>query len=134
MSRAVFLVVAALWVATGVVIFADPQGFYQRTPGVPMMGPFNAHFIRDAGLAFLASGMVTGTGAWRRQRSLALAGTTWPLLHACFHLQMWAHRGFPFDGIAAFDGAAVILPAFAAAALAWCIDGAGLPTRRDEVR
>ena len=42
-----------------------------------------------------------------------------PLLHALFHIQIWSHRGFSLDGIAAFDFGAVIAPAFLAAALAW---------------
>ncbi len=119
MSRALLLIIGALWVATGVVVFAAPYSFYELTPGVAMMGPYSVHFIRDVGLAFAASGAVSCVGAWRRDRRLALAGTVWPFLHGLFHIQIWAHRGFPFDGIAAFDAAAVSLPAFAAATLAW---------------
>jgi hypothetical protein len=101
------------------LIFADPHGFYERTPGLAMMGPYSVHFIRDVGLAFVASGVATTFGAWRRNRSLAIAGAGWPFLHALFHIQIWSHRGFPLDAIAAFDFIAVIAPAFLAVALAW---------------
>jgi hypothetical protein len=118
-NRAPLISVGLLWVATGVSIFADPHGFYDRTPGLAMMGPYNVHFIRDVGLAFVAAGISAAVGAWRRNRSLAFAGTVWPFLHALFHIQIWSHRGFPFDAIAGFDFVAVMAPAFLAVMLAW---------------
>lgn len=119
MNRALLIIVGLLWVATGLSIFADPHGFYDRTPGLAMMGPYNVHFIRDVGLAFVAAGTSAAVGAWRRNRSLAFAGTVWPFLHALFHIQIWSHRGFPFDAIAGFDFVAVMAPAFLAVMLAW---------------
>ena len=119
MSRSLHITVGLLWLATGILIFADPHGFYERTPGLAMMGPYSVHFIRDVGLAFVASGVATTFGARGRNRNLALAGAGWPFLHALFHFQIWSHRGFPFDAIAAFDFIAVIAPAFLAVALAW---------------
>lgn len=119
MSRSLLMTVGLLWLATGILIFADPHGFYERTPGLAMMGPYSVHFIRDVGLAFVASGVATAFGARGRNRNLALAGAGWPFLHALFHFQIWSHRGFPFDAIAAFDFIAVIAPAFLAVALAW---------------
>ncbi|MBB6229530.1 hypothetical protein FHS79_003733 [Polymorphobacter multimanifer] len=85
---------------TGGTIFAGPHGFYDRTPGLAMIGPYSMHFIRDVGLAFVAGGATLAIGAWLRNRSLALAGTAWPVLHALFHIQIWAHRGLAFDAIA----------------------------------
>jgi len=76
------------------------------------MGPFNIHFVKDVGLAFLASGGAMLWGAWRDHRSVAISGSTWPLLHALFHLYIQIHRGFPFDKIMMFDFAFVITPAF----------------------
>ena len=131
--RALLLVIGTLWVTTGIVIFADPKGFYDATPGLALMGPFNSHFIRDVGLVFLASGLATCVGSWCRDRGLALAGTAWPLLHALFHIQIWSHRGFSLDSIAAFDFGAVIAPAFLAAALAWRT-GKAEPATRKAVR
>lgn len=122
-GRGSLLGIGLLWVATGVSIFADPQGFYDRTPGLAMMGPYSVHFIRDVGLAFIAAGTATVVGAWQCNRQLALAGAGWPFLHALFHLQIWSHRGFPFDAIAAFDVIAVIAPAFLAVILAAKLPG-----------
>lgn len=119
MNRGLLMIVGLLWLATGIWIFADPQGFFERTPGLAMMGPYSVHFIRDVGLAFVASGVAATFGARRRDRSLAFAGAGWPFLHALFHIQIWSHRGFPLDTIAAFDFIAVIAPAFLAVTLAW---------------
>jgi hypothetical protein len=56
MIRALLIGLGAIWCATGVYIFAAPEAFYENTPGLSIMGPFSVHFIRDVGLAFLASG------------------------------------------------------------------------------
>ncbi|MCB9972649.1 MAG: hypothetical protein H6847_14155 [Hyphomonas sp.] len=79
-----------------------------------MMGPFSVHFIRDVGLAYLAGGAILITGGALADRRLALAGALWFVLHALFHLQIWVHRGLPFDHIFWFDLFAVIAPSFLA--------------------
>jgi hypothetical protein len=118
-NRGLLIIVGLLWLATGIWIFADPHGFYERTPGLAMMGPYSVHFIRDVGLAFVASGVAATFGARRRRRRGCDFGAGWPFLHALFHIQIWSHRGFPLDAIAAFDFIAVIAPAFLAVTLAW---------------
>lgn len=118
MIRALLIGLGSIWSLMGLYVFAAPEAFYQNTPGLSMMRPFSVHFLRDVGLAFLASGGATVWGAWHRVRTVALAGAAWPILHALFHLQIWGHRGFPFDAVFAFDVAAVITPAMLAIALA----------------
>lgn len=110
MIRVSLIGLGILWVLTGMFIFANPLGFYESVPGLKLMGPFSVHFIRDAGLAFIASGGVLTWGGVTGSRALALAGIAWPSLHALFHIQIWSHRGFPFDSIFAFDLFAVIVP------------------------
>ena len=110
MIRVSLIGLGILWVLTGMFIFANPLGFYESVPGVKLMGPCSVHFIRDAGLAFIASGGVLTWGGVTGSRALALAGIAWPSLHALFHIQIWSHRGFPFDSIFAFDLFAVIGP------------------------
>lgn len=134
MSRTVLLVLGALWVITGVIISADPRSFYDLTPGLSMMGPYSVHFIHDVGLAFVASGAVTLVAARKGDRTLALAGVTWPSLHALFHIQIWAHRGFPLDEIAAFDALAVVLPALLGVTLAWRFSTRSVSTQAETVR
>ena len=60
--------------------------WYERTPGVTMTGPYNAHFVLDIGYAFLASGLVLIVGAWMGARGLMIAGLSWPALHAGVHI------------------------------------------------
>lgn len=119
MIRAALLVFGVIWVLTGIYIFFMPQRFYDSIPGLDLMGPFSIHFIRDVALVYLASGGVTIYAALKEQRSLAIAGTLWPLLHGLFHIQIWSMRGFPFDDIFFFDLAAVIGSSAIAFGLAW---------------
>ncbi len=114
MIRAGLLALALAWGLTGLFILAQPEAFYGLVPGLSAMGPFNSHFVRDVGLAFLASGALLGWGARANMTAIALAGVLWPLLHAIFHVQVWSHRGFPFDAVFAFDLLAVIAPPFVA--------------------
>lgn len=110
MIRAGLVLLALAWGLTGLFILVRPEEFYGMVPGLSAMGPFNSHFVRDVGLAFIGSGGLLGWGAVRHLRALVLAGIVWPLLHAAFHLQIWGHRGFPLDRIFLFDLIAVIAP------------------------
>lgn len=114
-----------LWILTGILIFADPMSFYEIVPGLKLMGPFNMHFIRDVGLAFVASGGALAWGAYVSAQLLVYAGSAWPSLHALFHIQIWGHRGFPMDGIFAFDLVAVIGPPLLALLVMWKFGLAG---------
>lgn len=98
MIRAGLMALALGWGLTGLFILSLPETFYALVPGLAAMGPFNSHFVRDVGLAFLASGGSLGWGARTGVAAIAIAGVLWPLLHAIFHVQVWSHRGFPFDG------------------------------------
>lgn len=119
MVRLALIVFGVIWVLTGIYIFVLPQAFYNSIPGLDLMGPFSIHFIRDVGLVYLAAGGTTIYAGLTWQRSLAIAGTLWPLLHGLFHIQIWAMRGFPLDHIFYFDAAGVIFPSVLAFGLAW---------------
>jgi hypothetical protein len=108
--RLALIGLGVLWLLNGIFIFTDPKRFYEIVPGLKLMGPFNMHFIRDVGLAFVASGGALAWGARMSAQRLVYTGLAWPSLHALFHIQIWGHRGFPFDGIFAFDLVAVIGP------------------------
>jgi len=110
--RVILSVIGSICVLTGCFIFAAPKSFYDMIPGLSQMGPFNAHFVGDVGLAYLSGGAILVAGGLLADRRVALAGGLWFCLHSLFHLQIWAHRGFPFDRIFWFDLVAVVLPAF----------------------
>jgi hypothetical protein len=98
MAIRIILVLLGLFaMANGLWMLASPEGWYAAIPGVPMTGPNNHHFVSDVGLAYLASGAgmalalrVTIAGAVS-----ALAGATWPLLHAGLHVWGWIAHRFP---------------------------------------
>lgn len=123
MRHLVLYAVGGIYLVTAVYMFIAPQSFYDTTPGVSMMGPFNVHFIRDAGLAYLVSGGALVTGAARRDVSAALFGAAWPCLHALFHVSIWVGRGFPVDFVAFVNLAGIQGPA-------WTALAAGLGTAR----
>ena len=54
--RLLLLAVGLIHIVTGVAMLVAPGVWYVMVPGVVMTGPFNAHFIYDIGMAFLASG------------------------------------------------------------------------------
>lgn len=104
--------VYALWLLAGTAIFLAPVQFHALTPGVALFGPFNAHFIRDVGLVYVASGLVGLYGVWSRSVPVGLAAALWSCLHALFHMHVWIDRGLPLDGIFLFDLSFVIVPPF----------------------
>lgn len=76
-----------LSVANGVFMLVAPAAWYAIAPGVSATGPFNAHFVRDIGAAFLVAG---GSLVWfacdARARPAALACAAFFTLHALVHL------------------------------------------------
>jgi hypothetical protein len=68
-------------------MLVDPAGWYALVPGVPETGPFNAHFVRDIGAAYLVSGVAIAALALDpRAGPAALAGALFLTLHALVHV------------------------------------------------
>ncbi|MEO9461211.1 MAG: hypothetical protein ABJ242_00620 [Marinomonas sp.] len=118
MLRLTLFLLAGYFSLSGALIFAFPVQFYEMTPGLAEMGPYNLHFIKDVSFAFLASGAGLFYGSHHQKRDLACLAAAWPFMHALFHLQIWGHRGFPFDLIWLSDFLGVVLPGLLAIALA----------------
>jgi uncharacterized protein YjeT (DUF2065 family) len=74
-------------VANGLTMLAIPDTWYALVPGVSQTGPFNPHFVRDIGAAYLVAGV---TLVWfavdRAKRPAAQAGATFLAIHALVHL------------------------------------------------
>jgi hypothetical protein len=73
--------------ANGTFMLVLPVVWYPLIPGVLETGPFNAHFIRDIGAAFLVSGaalvwFANDSRAW----PAALAAAAFLSLHALVHV------------------------------------------------
>ena len=87
MRKAMLWIIGLLQLAIGATMLFGPQSFYDLVPGVNETGPFNPHFVRDVGSAFL----VAGAGMlWfardERARPAALAGAAFLALHALVHV------------------------------------------------
>jgi hypothetical protein len=121
MRRLLALFIALLTGANGLVMLAAGRWWYAAVPGVTETGPFNAHFVKDIGAAYLVTGVAFGWLAARGSaaaRGAAGAGALFLGLHGLIHLADAA--GSPAglaDLIRDFPG--VLLPALVAAWVAW---------------
>ena len=93
------LVLGMALTANGLVMLGVPDAWYASVPGVPQTGPFNPHFVRDIGAAYLVSGAALAWFAFdRAARAAAIAAAAFLTLHALIHLwdatagQERAHR------------------------------------------
>jgi uncharacterized protein YjeT (DUF2065 family) len=80
-------ILGLLSAVNGISMLLAPAAWYASIPGVQTTGPFNHHFVRDIGSAYL----VAGAGLiWfaldYRARPAALAAAFFFALHALVHL------------------------------------------------
>ena len=98
-------------IANGAFMLLWPETWYGFVPGVVDTGPFNPHFVRDIGSAYLVAG---GGLLWftleKRARPAAVAGAAFLALHAVVHLWDAAAGREAFVQLLE-DGPTVILPA-----------------------
>ena len=86
--RVVFAWIVGIGLAiNGLIMLGMPLFWYGAVPGVPDTGPFNPHFIRDIGCAYLIAGGALALFAARpAARPAAQAGAVFLALHALIHL------------------------------------------------
>ena len=86
--QALLAIVALFALANGLFMLADPFGWYQAVGTVKATGPANPHFIRDIGIAYLASAVMIGFAAANPMLrwGSALAGTLWLGAHGVLHI------------------------------------------------
>ncbi len=112
-------IVGLILIANGLTMLAVPEDWYALVPGVPQTGPFNPHFVRDIGAAYLVAGAVL---VWfavdRSARPAALAGAAFLAIHALIH--MWgAAAGREYAHQLLADLPTVFLPPALAIWIAW---------------
>ena len=89
MLRIVYVVFCLLSFVNGAWMLASPLSWYEDVPAaVPHTGPFNAHFVRDIGVAYLVSALGFGWCALRlgRCRPVHVGLTAFFVGHALIHL------------------------------------------------
>lgn len=95
-----FLLLGVGSVANALWMLADPLRWYHELPaGVPDTGPFNEHFVRDIGCAFLAVGVAqvwaAFAAAWRTP--LVSVSALFVVGHAVLHVFDTARGAVPSD-------------------------------------
>jgi hypothetical protein len=84
---AVALLLGAGFAANGLYMLADPAGWYAAIPNVSATGPFNPHFVRDIGCAYLVTGLaMAGRAIDERLRAAMAVGAVFLTLHALVHI------------------------------------------------
>ena len=120
--RLTLVLLGVLHIVNAAWMLAAPDSWYATVPGVVMTGPINHHFVADIGLAFLASGvgLVLGARTGTAAGTLAIAGATWPLLHALLHVSGWIEHGLPMRAdVAVSEAVGVVLVGALGAFAAW---------------
>jgi hypothetical protein len=120
MKRIVAGLLAVMMGANGAVMMVAGLWWYHAVPGVTQTGPYNPHFVKDIGAAYL---VVAGALAWRAVRPLAgqgalVAAAVFLGLHAGIHVVDASCGGHMVHDLGR-DFAGVFLPALATAWLAW---------------
>ena len=103
----------------GLFMLLAPEPWYHAVPTVPGTGPFNPHFVRDIGCAYIAAGaslvwLARDARAW----PAALAGSLFLVLHAATHAWDLLAGREEFAHFA-IDTVLVVIPAIWSMWLAW---------------
>jgi len=126
MRRILSCLLAAVMAANGLAMLAAGRWWYGAVPGVTATGPYNPHFVKDIGAAYLVVGAAFAWLAWRgtaAAKGACAAAAAFLALHGLVHIADAASDpGGLADLVRDFPG--VFLPALLAAWLAW-------PTERD---
>jgi hypothetical protein len=104
--------------ANGLAMLLWPESWAARVVHLAAPDHLHLHFIADIAMAFLASGAGLLLGASGRA-SWAVAGATWPALHALVHLWSWITMGPPVGADRLREGFGVIAAGALGVVLAW---------------
>lgn len=103
----------------GIMMLIAPANWYSAIPGVAETGPFNPHFVRDIGAAYLTTGAsLLGFAVHPAFPAAAQAGAAFLALHALVHV--WdAAAGREHARQLFVDSPAVFLPPVLAIWIVW---------------
>ena len=96
----IFLILGIGMSANAIWMLAGPMHWYTDLPAaVPDTGPFNAHFVRDIGCAFLAVGVALLWAAFDSRKRLPLIAVSAVFLsaHAILHIYDTLRGALPGD-------------------------------------
>lgn len=107
---AILSLVTVFYLASGIVLYFFPQQTFDSLPAY--YGVFNSHFVKDAGLAFLSSGLLLVLSVTRRNERFlfCFCASIFVVLHALFHLHM-LYKGMVPGEYLSYELLQVLLPA-----------------------
>lgn len=114
MAKIILVVIAVIYGVNALIMWFAPEFWYETTPGVSMMGPFNLHFVRDIALIYLLAAAAFIWAVRNHSQTVGFVGASWPCMHALFHVQIWIARGVPIDEVSFVNLVGIQLPAWAA--------------------
>ncbi|ABS63342.1 conserved hypothetical protein [Parvibaculum lavamentivorans DS-1] len=120
LKKAALALWALVWLGNALWMLADPQGWYAGVDGVANTGPYNPHFVRDIGMAYLTLALLAFAAIrWPAQAvPLVGAGALFLGLHAILHVWDIAAGRLPAEHIL-MDMPGVFLPVAVSIFLAW---------------
>ena len=105
--RSLWALIAALLAlglfVNGAAMMGAPLSWYGFIPGVAATGPFNEHFVRDIGAAYLAAAVSLAFAVGRLERAAAAPAAAFLCLPALIHL-------IPLEGALRLPGIFVCQP------------------------
>jgi hypothetical protein len=120
-QQIIAVILAVPFTASALLMLIAPRAWYDRLPGVAETGPFNSHFVRDLGCAFLICAAVLLLFTFTRVRltSALIAVAVFISLHALVHLgELFAMGSHELGYALLRDLPTVYLPAILTAWLA----------------
>ncbi|HEY4343796.1 MAG TPA: hypothetical protein VGN05_05580 [Parvibaculum sp.] len=121
-KRTILGLLALFLLGNAAYMLANPLSWYGAVDGVPDTGPFNPHFVRDIGVAYLTIGILTAASArWLHHAFLLMSAVTLYLgLHVLLHIWDIAAGRLPLDHLVV-DFPGVAGPTIIAAVLVWWV-------------
>ena len=120
MRQLIRWILPVLLAANGLAMLLFPAQWYPAVPGVPETGPFNPHFVRDIGSAYLAC--AAGLGWWAARRKGGAAAVFVVAVFLGLHMGVHvfdALSGHHPGGDIVRDFVGVYVPALIAIWIAW---------------
>jgi hypothetical protein len=88
MKRALAGLLGILLAANGLAMLAAGKAWYYAVPGVTSTGPYNPHFVKDIGMAYLVTALGLGWFAARPRQGWSglVCGAAFLSLHGLIHV------------------------------------------------
>ncbi|WP_035871098.1 hypothetical protein [Cucumibacter marinus] len=96
--RYILIALAIYHGLNGAFMLVAPELWYNMAPGASHTGPFNGHFLKDIGLAFLAASFALGYSAlWTVTTGVILTSLVFTGGHAALHFVEMIEHGAGID-------------------------------------